>query len=90
MAAGGMRKSKLFRPRHSVSTAAEQPGKRRSAPLKLLEVTGRRETERQVHRERQREGRRGPSLARGHSCEEQMGGRSGEREAKRDRLVGAE
>lgn len=51
LTAAGMRKSELFWPHHSVSTAAKQPGKRRSAPRKLSEVTGQRETERQGHRE---------------------------------------
>lgn len=56
MTAEGMRKSELFWPHHSISTAAKQPGKRWSAPLKLSEVTGQRETERQEHRGRGRGG----------------------------------
>lgn len=53
MTAEGMRKSELFWPHHSVSTAAKQPGKRWSAPRELSEVTGQRETERQELRGRE-------------------------------------
>lgn len=85
MSAEGMRKSELFWPHHSISAAAKQPGKRWSAPLKLLEVTGQRETERRGHRGR------GPGLAQGGPCEEQMGGRrQGGRERGPERLVGHE
>lgn len=79
MTTEGMRKSELFWPHHSVSIAAKQPGKRWSAPLKLLEVTG----QRGRHRDQQRERRR--SLAQGHPCEEQM--EEGDRE-RRDRESG--
>lgn len=79
MTAEGMRKLELFWPHHSVSTAAKQPGKRWSAPRKLSAVTGQRDK----CTERQRERRRGPSLAQGHPCEEQMGGKSREREAEK-------
>ena len=87
MTAEGMRKSELFWPHHSISTAAKQPGKRWSAPLKLSEVTGQREIERWgTEAEGEAEG---PSLAQGHPWEEQRGGRrQGGRERSQERLVG--
>ena len=83
MTAEGMRKSELFWPHHSISTAAKQPGKRWSAPLKLSEVTGQREIERWgTEAEGEAEG---PSLARGTPVRSRWeeGDREGGREAKK-------
>lgn len=83
MTAEGMRKSELFWPHHSISAAAKQPGKMVSA----TEATGGHRTERDRETSAQRGRGRGagaPSLAQGHPCEEQLGGRrGGERERPR-------
>lgn len=87
MTAEGMRKLELFWPHHSVSAAAKQPGKRWSVPLKLLEVTEQRKTERQVHREAEggAGARHWPRDIPVRSRWEEGGGERGQ-----ERLVGAE
>lgn len=88
MTAEGMRKSELFWPHHGISTAAKQPGKRWSAPRKLLEVPGQRETETSAQR-----GRGRGAGARRRPRDIPVGSRwrkDGGEERGRERLVGDE